>query len=475
MGGPGTQRVVKFPFPDGAPEFETGSDVEIARALVAGIRDAHGDAVYSEGAFFVWAGTHWNELRKPELRRMVHGFNGASIVQGRKDERLKVNKSRVDGALHEAAAILDMPGFFDFPVAGINCADGLLTFDPAGGVRLFDHSPDHRRRHCLRARFKPDLDWRAAGESLLAKLLRGCFGEDPDANQKIALFAEIAGAAALGTGPRLLQPKCIVLLGETAENGKSQFLKALKGLVPANAVSTITPQQMGHEQYRALLAGKLLNVSDELGMASIESEAFKAIVTGESVAAKSVYRQPFSFQPSALHVFATNRLPPFKNGMDRGVRRRLLPIVFTRRIPLSERIEGIGDRIASEEPDLLLALAIDGARRLLRTGTFTEPDSSRQALAHWFLTSDPVTAFLQDADAVVLSGVKADRVTSKEAYAAFQIWARKEGILPLNVPEHGQFTARVREAALPEISIRRRGETGNWFHGMQLTGKVKGG
>lgn len=324
MGGPETQRVVTFPAPDGPPEFETGSDVEIARALAAGIRSAHGEAVYCEGAFFVWARTHWRDLHEPELRRLVHGFDGAVILHGRKGERLKINKSRVDGALNEAAAMLEAPGFFDAPAAGLNCANGLLTFDATGGVLLEDHAPDHRRRHCLQARFDPDLDWRRAVESLLAKLLRGCFGEDPDADAKTALFAEIAGAAALGTGPRLLQPKCIVLLGESAENGKSQFLKALKGLVPANAVSAITPQQMGHEQYRALLAGKLLNVSDELGRASIESESFKAIVTGDPVAAKSVYQRPFSFQPAALHIFATNRLPPFRNGMDRGVRRRLL-------------------------------------------------------------------------------------------------------------------------------------------------------
>lgn len=30
-------------------------------------------------------------------------------------------------------------------------------------------------------------------------------------------------------------------------------------------------------------------------------------------------------------------------------------------------------------------------------------------------------------------------------------------------------------AALPAISIRRRGKTGNWFHGMRLTGKVTAG
>lgn len=231
---------------------------------------------------------------------------------------------------------------------------------------------------------------------------------------------------------------------------------------------------MGHEQYRALLSGKLLNLSDELGMAAIVSDAFKAIITGEAITAKTVYRPPFTFKPIAQHIFATNRLPPFSDGMDRGVRRRLLPLVFNRTIPMHERIPDIGNRIANEEPGLLLAFAIDGAQRLLKQKAFNVPQSSRDALGLWFRTSDPVMAFLQDEDAVLITGQSHDQVTSKDAYLAFQKWARSEGIPSVQVPTHGQFTSRVKEAGLANIAVKRRGKTGARFHGMRIIGQVTG-
>jgi hypothetical protein len=65
----------------------------------------------------------------------------------------------------------------------------------------------------------------------LARLLNGSFDGDDDADEKIDLIAEIAGATALGHGPRHTRPKAVVLLGRTAENGKSQILDLLRGLV----------------------------------------------------------------------------------------------------------------------------------------------------------------------------------------------------------------------------------------------------
>ena len=73
--------------------------------------------------------------------------------------------------------------------------------------------------------------------------------------------------------------------------------------------------------------------------------------------------------------------------MDRGVQRRLLVITFNRVIPLDERIEGIGRRIADEETDLLLAWVVEGASRLIRQRNFTVPPSSKQALVDWMLSA----------------------------------------------------------------------------------------
>lgn len=473
VGNPATSGPLERDWTPGPPEFETGSDVEIARALVHYLRTHFTGAVFCEGSFYVWKGSCWGALSEPELRKLVHPYNGAPIVCGRKIEHLRLNKGRVDGTLCEAAAMLDAPGFFASARQGINCANGLLLVDGYDAPILEPHHPDHRLRHCLNMDFDSTRSWYPPEGSLLETLLNGCIGADEDAADKIDLLAETCGAVVLGMGTKLTAPKCIVLLGETAENGKSQFLAALKGLVPAEAVSTITPQQMGHEQYRAQLAGKLLNVSDELGAAAITSDTFKAIITGDPVTAKTVYRQPVSIEPWAQHVFSTNRLPQFAEGMDRGVRRRLLPIVFARTIPEQARIARIGERIAANEASILLAFAVYGAQRLLRHGTFTVPLSSRQALGRWFLEGDPVIAFLQDEEAVEITGSYSDRVTSKVAYRAFQIWALSEGIRGAQTPQHAQFTARVKEAGLSDISVRRRGKSGTCFHGLRIAPQVK--
>jgi putative DNA primase/helicase len=52
--------------------------------------------------------------------------------------------------------------------------------------------------------------------------------------------------------------------------------------------------------------GKLLNAADEVSSAAIASDTFKAVVTGEPVSGRDVYRSVITFRPVAQHIFATN-------------------------------------------------------------------------------------------------------------------------------------------------------------------------
>ena len=148
------------------------------------------------------------------------------------------------------------------------------------------------------------------------------------------MLAEIVGAAALGYATRLRQPRAVILKGETAENGKSQILDLARGLLPASAICSVTAGRMGDERHIVGLVGKLLNASDELSSAAaIAGDTFKAVITGEPVQGRDVYKSRVEFRPVAQHLFATNTLPVFAGGMDRGVQRRLLVIPFNRVIP----------------------------------------------------------------------------------------------------------------------------------------------
>jgi phage/plasmid-associated DNA primase len=67
---------------------------------------------------------------------------------------------------------------------------------------------------------------------MLYRLINGVFRGDEDADQKRDLIAEAAGCAALGYATKLGRPKALVFFGPTAENGKSQILDAMRGLLP---------------------------------------------------------------------------------------------------------------------------------------------------------------------------------------------------------------------------------------------------
>jgi phage/plasmid-associated DNA primase len=303
----------------------------------------------------------------------------------------------------------------------------------------------------------------------LATLLAGAFQGDPEAEAKQQLLAEIIGCAALGHSTRLTEPKAVVLWGATAENGKSQVLDLARGLLPASAICSVPAARMADERHVPALAGKLLNASDELSSAAaISSDTFKAVVTGEPIQGREAYRFRVEFRPQALNLFATNVLPSFTGGMDRGVKRRLLVVPFNRSIPKAERIEGIGERIAREEADLLLAWAVEGARRLVRRGRYPEIQECGDALREW-LMQDPVLAWLNDCVTRVdprpaANGQIQPRVRTRDAHNDFSTWALAERYSPKTIPAINGFTQRV----MAQGFKKDRDRDGPYFLGMVI-------
>jgi P4 family phage/plasmid primase-like protien len=286
--------------------------------------------------------------------------------------------------------------------------------------------------------------------------------------EKIDLLAEVAGVAALGYATRLIKPKALVLKGETAENGKSQVLDCMRALLPKEAVSSISPARFDDRTFACHLVGKLLNAPDELaGTDALASDVFKQIITGDPLTVRDVYKSAFGFRPVAQHVFATNNLPTFKGGMDRGVRRRLMVLTFNRVIPEAERIEHIGLRIGREEPDLLLDWAVRGARRVIKNNSFTEPVSSKEALAEWMYSSDPVLGWLESDKVEFRKNDYIPELETREAYQYFRRWAIDEGYSEKTLPAINGFVQRV--VAAGKGITKERDKKRRYFKGLACT------
>ncbi len=452
----------------GRKELYIGSDVEIAKRVREDLTERHGRIVHADGAFWRYGGTDWEAIPDHELRLPVHAYDGASFeTPAGEPSNVKLTQTRVNSVLNECAALCAMPGFFETPPAGINCASGFIRFDAEGTPCLEPHHRQHRCRHTLPGRWQPGAIGTPPTGSLLARLLTGSFKGDPEAEAKCALLAEVCGAAALGYATRLMQPRAVVLHGKTAENGKSQVLELARGLLPVSAICSVPASKMGDERHVIGLVGKLLNASDELSPEAIASDTFKAVVTGDPIEGRDVYKSRVEFRSVAQNLFAANQLPSFKGGVDRGVQRRLLLITFTRTIPLEERVEDIGKRIAAEEPDLLLAWAVEGASRLIRQRNYAIPQSCHEELLEWVLSEDPIAAWIDACVSVVPVVNGGPMLATRDVHLRFQNWALAEGYKPEKLPAINGFVQRV-QARVAGIQHKRTKE-GRFFIGLAVT------
>jgi P4 family phage/plasmid primase-like protien len=458
---------------DGEPSgLAIGSDAEIARCVIADLERQYGQLVFTEGEFWRYGGLHWETLPVETLWLAISRYDGVQYsVPGGGRSVIKLGRQRIESILACMKPRLTCHDYFAGCAVGINCASGFIQFSEAGVPRRVPHSPDHRFRHVLSAHWPPRETGGEMRPTLLQTLLQGCFKDDEDRDEKINVLGEIAGVAALGAATKLVSPKAIVLLGEQAENGKSEILNALRSLLPAGAVSSIPPTRFGDTTFVCRLAGKLLNATDELPNAgAISSDVFKQVITGEPLTARDVYRSAFDFRPVAQHVYATNSLPEIKGGMDRGVRRRLMVVTFNRVIPRRERVEHIGLRIGREEADLLLDWAVRGAARLMATGRFTEPRSSADKLREWMSASNPVLAWLESGEVRFSEAGAMPEVRTRDAYNWFKRWAVDEGYEERELPKRNGFTQRVTAAG--KGVTKRRDSKGPLFVGLGRSGKA---
>jgi len=457
--------------PGGTRTLLIGSDVEIANRVARDLAAKFGEISFDDGGFYYYASTHWAQVDEVAHRLTIHEYDGA-IYTTPKDTEIVVqlNKSRVNSIIHEMRAVASQPTLFKDAPAGINCTSGFITFEEKGDPLLVPHDRAHAQRHVLRGRWQPGAPAMPEKHTLLHKLLRGVFKGDPDEELKIRLLSQIAGCVALGYATRLGKPKAIIMYGQSAENGKSQTLDALRGLLPASAIASVPATKLGDQSFLVHLAGKLLNATDELkGSGAITSETFKACITGEVVTARDLYRSAIEFRPIALHLFATNVLPTFEGGFDRGVLRRLLLLVFNRVIPESERIVDLGKRIAKEEPDLLLAFAVGGATDLIRTGNFIITYSSDTGLKKWSGAADPVIAWVAacvEAADPPLPGQRVVGLKSGWVHRCFKEWAVGEGYRLESIPAVNGFIQRL-QAAFPGVRSRHT-NAGNYLVGLKI-------
>jgi len=175
---------------------------------------------------------------------------------------------------------------------------------------------------------------------------------------------------------------------------------------------------------------------------AISSDKFKAVITGDPVTAKIIYKEPVEFKPKAMHILSTNVLPSFKGGIDAGIERRLLVIPFNRTIPVEERISDFETKLMKEQGAILISEAIREAAMALKNGHYSVPASCKEATTHWMKEADTVRNWLEDGG-LRRAVSKRDAKLFNEVYIYFRKDMDEVGIK--YIPGLPRFNSKIRE------------------------------
>jgi P4 family phage/plasmid primase-like protien len=355
-----------------------------------------------------------------QLSRYVSGFMGrCTYMQGKRPARIKLSRQAINDVIHQVSflnSVYLLPSHASpcwlkdgMPDKIIPLDNGLLDWSQ-WPFKLLDHTPDYYTRNYLPFGWEGDIK-----SDLWDGYLADVTGNDEEV---MHLLQQWAGYCLL---PNNDQQKFLLIHGPSG-TGKSVFSDVLVHLIGMENISTVSLRLFAEPHMVTQTYGKMLNVCDESEDALLDpaiENALKQYTGGTPYQFKSLYQAPFSAYPTAKLMISTNHLPKFKDTSE-GIWRRLIVVPFNYVVP--DPVAGLSEIIARSEMPGVLAWALRGAKSILETGKFIEPEACRQSLAEYKNEMFPERVFLLDnfeeTENVDLF------VTCKAVKRAYEKWAK---------------------------------------------------
>jgi P4 family phage/plasmid primase-like protien len=237
--------------------------------------------------------------------------------------------------------------------------------------------------------------------------------------------------------------KAILLLGEGA-NGKSTYLGAVGAFIGRENSAALSLQKIEADRFAAArLVGMLANICPDLPSDHLSSTStFKAITGGDPISAEYKYGNSFDFRPFARLVFSANH-PPRSGDASHAFYRRWLVVPFDQSFePGQQRPRAELDAELSDPRELsgVLHRALGALRGIRQRGGFSESRSTRDALAEFQKTTDPLSVWL---DRNTVEHPEA-MVAQDELRRAFNQFAENSGKPGMTAQAFGRALARVK-------------------------------
>jgi putative DNA primase/helicase len=216
----------------------------------------------------------------------------------------------------------------------------------------------------------------------------------------------------------------------TGANGKSTFINTITRILGdyaaiADMGTFIASNNERHPTDLAKLRGARLVVAQETQKGRRWDETkIKALTGGDRITARFMRQDFFDFVPTFKLFIAGNHKPRL-GSVDEAMRRRLLIVPFTVRIPTDERDPELAEKLWNERP-AILRWCLDGCLQWQRDG-LAPPDSVRNATEEYFRDQDTVGEWLEDC-----TETADDRAFERIAslFSSWKVWCEERNIKP---------------------------------------------
>lgn len=209
-------------------------------------------------------------------------------------------------------------------------------------------------------------------------------------------------------------------------NGKSTLLDILMWIMGSYAIKLPTTALMMSKNERhptelAQLHGKRLAVSNELEEGSFWAEArIKELTGDETLTARFMRQDNFTFTMSHKHLIAGNHKPRLKGG-DPAMARRMVLLPFLQKFEGSAKDSSLPEKLKAEAPGIM-AWAIEGARKWYADG-LAIPGSVEDASRDYMAEHDDIAMWIEEC-CKINPGTHA---RSSDLYASFRRWKQSRG------------------------------------------------
>lgn len=423
---------------------------DLARAVLKDL-EVINEVRFHNDNFMKWNGSHWVVMDKNPI------LNHISSNYGHLDACKKL--SDMNGILKVLSFVMTQ-GIKKEDVAGINFSNGFLTQE----LRLVPHSPNFGMTYTLPFRYMPDENGKFP---MFAAFMAMSWGKDPDYLDKVKALQEAICVTLFGMGPRFQRA---ILLHGAPHSGKSQLLRIIEALVPAEAKCQITPENWNDKYLPSKMQHAILNVCGELSdKKMIEGQLFKGIIDGEEMPGQVKFGQIFQFRPMLTHWFASNHIPKTSD-TSFGFIRRWLMLTFHFPVSDKDKITDIGQLIVAEEREAIVAWAVAALPELVARHSYTLP-ASHKALENEFANINNSVRYYMKESGKVRIGVLGGHVTEMQIFNSYWAFCLGAGAQkPVGAPK---FRAMMRELTTElgftmDISEGAMGSSQALFRGVSM-------